>query len=227
MSDHPDQGLTGSRVASSLAVYRHHHDRRADLHGHVVEEHGRYAAMLAWEHCVIDALLPDWPAFWCGHGSPASAPPHCGPLGCLWCGGGWPISATPSPMRPCWAWCWGRCWICDPLWHRRAGLLVALLLVALQQQRRLAGDTLWASSPGAPTGPGAGGAGFMESVRIDLLGFLFDVLAVTTGDLVFIEAGHVVLLLLAGHGTATPAAGNPARNWPGPRAPVLGLQLFW
>jgi len=51
VSDHPEyRALFGNRVASSLAVYRHHHDHRHDLHGHVVEEHGRCAAMSHGEH---------------------------------------------------------------------------------------------------------------------------------------------------------------------------------
>ena len=65
-------------------------------------------------------------------------------------------------------------------------------------------------------------------MRIDLLGYLFgDVLAVTTGDLVFIGSGAVVLLLLLAmawqrlllatlHEELARAEG----------APVLGLQLF-
>lgn len=78
-----------------------------------------------------------------------------------------------------------------------AGMAVALLLTLLQQQRRLAGDTLLGILAHSSLALGLVALGFMEDMRIDLLGYLFgDVLAVSVRDLVFIWSGGILLLAL-------------------------------
>jgi len=179
---------------------------------------------------VIDALLPDWPAFlvraWlAGIGLALIA----GPLGCFVVWRRMAYFGDTLAHAALLGVVLGTLLDLDPLFGIvAAGLLVALLLVALQQQRRLAGDTLLGILAHASLALGLVALGFMESVRIDLLGYLFgDVLAVTTGDLVFIGSGAVVLLLLLAmawqrlllatlHEELARAEG----------APVLGLQLF-
>ncbi|MEZ5823304.1 MAG: metal ABC transporter permease [Geminicoccaceae bacterium] len=78
-----------------------------------------------------------------------------------------------------------------------AGVAVAILLTLLQQQRRLAGDTLLGILAHSSLALGLVALGFMEEVRIDLLGYLFgDVLAVSVRDLAFIWGGGILLLAL-------------------------------
>ena len=72
---------------------------------------------------------------------------------------------------------------------------VALVFVALQQQRRLAGDTLLGILSHSALSLGLVTFAFLETVRVDLMGYLFgDILAVTLGDLAWIYGGGVVVL---------------------------------
>lgn len=72
---------------------------------------------------------------------------------------------------------------------------LAVLVVALQQQRRLAIDTILGILAHSGLALGLVALGFMQHVRVDLLGYLFgDVLAVTTTDLVLIYAGGACVL---------------------------------
>ncbi len=74
-------------------------------------------------------------------------------------------------------------------------VLVSLLLVALQQQRRLASDTLLGILAHGALALGLVAIAFMETVRVDLLGYLFgDILAVTGGDLLWIYGGGLLSL---------------------------------
>jgi zinc transport system permease protein len=74
-------------------------------------------------------------------------------------------------------------------------LLLSLLLVALQQQRRLAGDTLLGIMAHSALSLGLVALTFLETVRVDLMGYLFgDVLSVTSGDLAWIYGGGAVVL---------------------------------
>ncbi len=76
-------------------------------------------------------------------------------------------------------------------------VLVSLLLVALQQQRRLASDTLLGILAHGALALGLVVIAFMETVRVDLLAYLFgDILAVTDGDLLWIYGGGVPSLAL-------------------------------
>lgn len=77
-----------------------------------------------------------------------------------------------------------------------AGLL-AVLLVLLQNQRHLATDTLLGIMAHSGLAVGLVVLSFFESVRVDLLSYLFgDVLAVTTTDLVWIYAVAALGLLI-------------------------------
>lgn len=75
------------------------------------------------------------------------------------------------------------------------GLIIGLVLLALQQQRRLPIDTLLGILSHAALAVGLITIGFMDRVRFDLMGYLFgDILAVTTGDLAWIYGGGVLML---------------------------------
>lgn len=72
-------------------------------------------------------------------------------------------------------------------------LLVSFALVALQRQRRLADDTLLGILAHATLAIGLVIIAFLETLRIDLLSYLFgDILAVTMTDIAFIYAGGAV-----------------------------------
>lgn len=74
-------------------------------------------------------------------------------------------------------------------------LVVSLLLVALQRQRRLATDTLLGILAHAALAVGLVALSFNEGLRIDLAGYLFgDVLAVTVADLAWVWGGGAVVL---------------------------------
>jgi zinc transport system permease protein len=79
-------------------------------------------------------------------------------------------------------------------------LSLALLLVALERQRRLASDTLLGILAHTSLSLGIVALAFLETVRVDLVGYLFgDILAVTAQDLYWIWGGGLlVLVTLAG-----------------------------
>lgn len=73
---------------------------------------------------------------------------------------------------------------------------LALLLLLLQQQRRLATDTLLGILAHGTLALGLVGISFLESVRVDLMSYLFgDILAVTGRDLIWIYGGGGVVLV--------------------------------
>lgn len=73
---------------------------------------------------------------------------------------------------------------------------LALLLLLLQQQRRLATDTLLGILAHGTLALGFVGISFLESVRVDLMSYLFgDILAVTGRDLIWIYGGGAVVLV--------------------------------
>jgi len=75
------------------------------------------------------------------------------------------------------------------------GLVVSLLLLSLQQQRRLPTDTLLGILSHAALSIGLIAVSFMDEVRFDLMGYLFgDILAVTLADLAWIYGGGALLL---------------------------------
>ena len=74
-------------------------------------------------------------------------------------------------------------------------LLLALVLVALQNQRKLASDTLLGILSHSALALGLVAISFAEGVRIDLMGYLFgDILAVGRGDLLWIVLGTLIAL---------------------------------
>jgi len=74
-------------------------------------------------------------------------------------------------------------------------VLVALLLVMLQQQQRLASDTLLGILAHTTLSLGIIALAFMESLRLDLLSYLFgDILAVSWNDLYWIFGASVLAL---------------------------------
>lgn len=76
-------------------------------------------------------------------------------------------------------------------------LLLALALVALQNQRKLASDTLLGILSHSALALGLVAISFAENVRIDLMGYLFgDILAVGRGDLLWIGLGAAAALVL-------------------------------
>ena len=75
-------------------------------------------------------------------------------------------------------------------------LTLALLLVALQQQRGLATDTLLGIMSHGGLSLGLVAISFLDTVRVDLMVYLFgDILAVTRTDLAWIWSGGAVALL--------------------------------
>lgn len=77
------------------------------------------------------------------------------------------------------------------------GLLVALLLSGLLQQKRLSGDAVLGTLSHASLSLGILTLSFMSGLRVDLMGYLFgDILSVSKADLVWIYGGGVVALLL-------------------------------
>ncbi|KAB2931276.1 MAG: hypothetical protein F9K25_08180 [Candidatus Contendobacter sp.] len=74
-------------------------------------------------------------------------------------------------------------------------LLVALALVVLQWRRGLATDTLLGILAHATLSLGLVALAFLETVRVDLVGYLFgDILAITTADLYWIWGGGLLAL---------------------------------
>lgn len=75
------------------------------------------------------------------------------------------------------------------------GLVVGALLLALQKQRTVPMDTLLGILSHGALATGLIVIGFMTSVRVDLMGYLFgDILAVSLGDLAWIYGGGLVVL---------------------------------
>ncbi|MBT4426735.1 MAG: hypothetical protein HOC88_07545, partial [Rhodospirillaceae bacterium] len=74
--------------------------------------------------------------------------------------------------------------------------LVAMLLL-LQRQRRLAGDTLLVILAHGALSLGLVAVSFVHGARLDLMAYLFgDILAVSHADLIWIYAGGVVILIV-------------------------------
>jgi len=72
---------------------------------------------------------------------------------------------------------------------------VALLLAGLQGERRLASDTLLGILAHGALSIGLVAVSFLESVRLDLMGYLFgDILAVSAADLLWVWGGGVAVL---------------------------------
>ena len=75
-------------------------------------------------------------------------------------------------------------------------IVLALLLLLLQQQRQLATDTLLGILAHSSLALGLVGISFFESVRVDLMSYLFgDILAVTVRDLMWIYGGGGAVLV--------------------------------
>ncbi len=75
-------------------------------------------------------------------------------------------------------------------------VVLALALAALLQQRRLADDTLLGIMAHSALSLGLVAFAFLETVRVDLMGYLFgDILAVTPGDLAWIYTGGALALM--------------------------------
>lgn len=76
-------------------------------------------------------------------------------------------------------------------------LLLAVLLVTLQQRQPLASDTLLGILAPSTLSLGLVVLSFMRDVRIDLMGYLFgDLLAISPNDLAWILAGSALVLML-------------------------------
>jgi len=74
-------------------------------------------------------------------------------------------------------------------------LLIALLLLALQNRKQLATDTLLGILAHSALSVGLVVMAFQQDVRVDLMGYLFgDILAVTITDLLWVWGGGVVVL---------------------------------
>ncbi len=75
-------------------------------------------------------------------------------------------------------------------------LILALGLALLQRQRRLAADTLLGILSHSALSLGLVAIAFIETVRLDLMGYLFgDILAVSVGDVAWIYGGGALALI--------------------------------
>ncbi len=76
-----------------------------------------------------------------------------------------------------------------------AAVLLALLLVVMERQRNLPSDTLLGILAHAGLALGLVVLSFFETLRVDLMGYLFgDILAVSRGDLLWIYGGGALAL---------------------------------
>ncbi|WP_312597905.1 zinc ABC transporter permease subunit ZnuB [Stutzerimonas nitrititolerans] len=76
-------------------------------------------------------------------------------------------------------------------------VLLAVLLVTLQQRQPLASDTLLGILAHSTLSLGLVSLSFMDEVRVDLMGFLFgDLLAISPSDLAWIVGGSTLVLLM-------------------------------
>ena len=74
-------------------------------------------------------------------------------------------------------------------------VLIALVLVGLQHQQRLASDTLLGILAHSSLSLGLVALAFLETLRVDLMGYLFgDILAVTAVDLYWVYGGGAAAL---------------------------------
>ncbi|WP_410970483.1 metal ABC transporter permease, partial [Salmonella sp. SAL4458] len=74
-------------------------------------------------------------------------------------------------------------------------VLLAVLLVTLQQRQPLAADTLLGILAHSTLSLGLVTLSFMKEVRVDLMAYLFgDLLAVSASDLLWIIAGSALVL---------------------------------
>jgi len=91
-------------------------------------------------------------------------------------------------------------------------LLLALLLVLMQRQRRLASDTLLGILSHGALSLGLVVLAFLEGLRLDLLGYLFgDILSVSRTDIL-----GIYLILLAGRSSGGRCWRTPStKSWPG------------
>ncbi len=78
-----------------------------------------------------------------------------------------------------------------------AAILLALLLVLMERQRNLPSDTLLGILAHAGLALGLVVLSFFETLRVDLMGYLFgDILAVSRGDLLWIYGGGALALVV-------------------------------
>ena len=92
-------------------------------------------------------------------------------------------------------------------------IALALLLLLLQQQRRLATDTLLGILAHGGLALGLVGISFLQSVRVDLMSYLFgDILAVTGRDLIWIYGGGGVVLAATALDMAAAAGRHRSRG---------------
>lgn len=76
-------------------------------------------------------------------------------------------------------------------------ITIALCLVVLQRQQRLASDTLLGIMSHTALSLGLVALAFMQTVRVDLISYLFgDILAISSTEVYWIWGGGVVVLLL-------------------------------
>ena len=77
------------------------------------------------------------------------------------------------------------------------GVVIGLLLLALQRQRRVPIDALLGILSHSALAIGLIAVSFFDSLRVDLLGYLFgDILAVSINDIMWIYSGASVLLVI-------------------------------
>ena len=132
-----------------------------------------------------------------GPSQPASAwhwlPPRSA---LLWCGDAWLISETLWLTPRCWGLRWVFCSMSISISpYLTLAVFIALVLMLLQSRRLLATDTLLGILAHSTLSVGLVVMAFQDSVRVDLIGYLFgDILAVSADDLWWVWGGGLLVL---------------------------------
>lgn len=182
--------------AQSLAVYHHHHDHEHDLHGEVIERPGfptgtRFtpftstAPTATMADFLVNALLAG-----------LALALVAGPLGSFVVWRRMAYFGDTLSHAALLGVALGLMLDISPTLAVTVGcVLLAVLLVTLQQRQPLASDTLLGILAHSTLSLGLVALSFMSEVRVDLMGYLFgDLLAVSPTDLAWILGGSALVL---------------------------------
>lgn len=196
-SGHPEQ-VSGDpafvelfgKNAQSLAIYHHHHDHAHDLHGAVVDD-ASTPTFMEMAASMADFLLY---ALLAGLALALVA----GPLGSFVVWRRMAYFGDTLSHAALLGVAMGFLLDVSPAIAVTVGcLLLAVLLVTLQQRQPLASDTLLGILAPSTLSLGLVVLSFMHEVRIDLMAYLFgDLLAISPTDLAWILGGAAVVLVL-------------------------------
>lgn len=193
-SGHPEQ-VSGDpafvelfgKNAQSLAIYHHHHDHAHDLHGAVVDTPTFMEIAASMADFLLYALLAG-----------LALALVAGPLGSFVVWRRMAYFGDTLSHAALLGVAMGFLLDVSPAIAVTVGcLLLAVLLVTLQQRQPLASDTLLGILAPSTLSLGLVVLSFMHEVRIDLMAYLFgDLLAISPTDLAWILGGSAAVLVL-------------------------------